>query len=223
MKIGVLGNKGGVGKTFVATQLAYEIAKRSKVLFIDTDYSQHSGLNWLLGRWTNEGKGKVYAGNKIYKVRDNLDCIWVGENRQDLERLKNYLKYDYPHFVIDGRPEVVVTGVVLECLRGEVVILPVDISDDTIFQVQQLSEAINESKIKVRQYVIVNKMSQARISQFLYSKIEKCGFVIIGLLPLTEWVKYAEARGKSVGELTRRVKMYDFFNMLAYWVISGRL
>jgi chromosome partitioning protein len=214
MKIGVVGNKGGTGKTFIAVNLAYGLAKvGEKVLFIDCDIDQHSGLNWFLGRWNEEGGQRDYMPEKKYKVRENLEAIWLDE----LKKIEEFEPDGYTIYIYDGRPAMEVTARILA--KVDRVILPVDLSDDTIYQAQTVREAIGK-KQDVVVYVIINKLTGTKISQNLVNKIEKMGFFVIGSMPYIERVKYAELNNTSIYEVPRikLTKIPDMFDILAGFI-----
>ena len=87
MIIGVLNQKGGVGKTTVAVNVAAVLAQRSRVLMVDAD-PQGSALAWSAAR----------EETPIFPV--------VGLAKATLHRDMPELSKDYSHVVIDGAPRV---------------------------------------------------------------------------------------------------------------------
>jgi chromosome partitioning protein len=214
MKIGVVGNKGGTGKTFLAVNLAYALAMvGEKVLFVDCDIDQHSGLNWFLGRWNEKGEQIDYIPGKKYRVRENLDAIWL-DTLEKIEKFK--FEDEYTIYIFDGRPSMEVTARIIA--KVDRIILPVDLSDDTIYQTQTVREAIGEKSLVG--YVIINKLTGTKISQNLVNKMEKMGFFVIGSMPYIERVKYAELNNTSIYEVPRMklTKIPDMFNILAGFI-----
>lgn len=226
-KIAILGNKGGTGKTAIAVHLAYAISEREPVLFIDTDYAQHSGLNWLLGRWKTN-----YELKTKYSLDGNPNLEMMSLGKEDIGQLDKIVKESkeedfWDYVIIDGRPEPEVTAEVLKVLddKNDVVILPIDIGDDSIKQTQDLREKMTEYKLKIKSYVIVNKMSQSRISTSLMQKIEDLGFDVIADLSFIEYMKWAERDGVPLWKIrgAKRTKHCDIFHHLGLWIIRGRI
>jgi len=217
-KVAFLNNRGGTGKTTFAVNLAIPLSRRVKVLFIDTDVDQASGMNWLLGR------GKKFNPMQIYKYEGgNMDCV-NGKCSEVLKRFGNKDKYDVA--VIDGRPQSSIIGDTIDCLeRGDLVFCIVDMSDDTIRQAEDLMRALDKAKKEVKKRLIVNKLTQARISQKLNSKIEQMGYQIFGIVKLTEYIKIAEMGCQWVGAVrgVTRTMLKDFFESMAYWIATGEL
>jgi chromosome partitioning protein len=87
MIIGVLNQKGGVGKTTVAVNVAAVLAKHSRVLVVDAD-PQGSALAWSAAR----------EAPPIFPV--------VGLAKPTLHRDLPELSKDYSRVVIDGAPRV---------------------------------------------------------------------------------------------------------------------
>lgn len=218
IKVGILGNKGGTGKTMLAVHLTYAVSRYDKVLFVDTDYAQGSGLNWLLGR---DKQHKPYT----LFTKNNVSGYLIGKNVvEGFEGLLGVDK-DFKYVIVDGRPEPLVTAEVLRYVMNGAIIAPVDISADTIKQVRDLYNAIEKENVNVRKYIVVNKMTQSRISQQLLREIDEMGFNMISVLSYAEYMKWAEKENKPIWQIkgSGRVKHSDVLKEIGYWIVQGRL
>lgn len=119
MKVAVVSNKGGVGKTTISINLAYALARMGyKVALVDLDF-HGPNLPIMLGidgspRITADGIVPVEAdGVKVMSIalllRDEDDpVLWGGETKADMVRqmFKSVLWGDVDVFVIDTPPSL---------------------------------------------------------------------------------------------------------------------
>jgi len=217
-KIAIVGNKGGTGKTFIAVHIAYAVCDLKKeVLLIDTDYGQYSALNWILGR------GKKYKPGEIYSWGVYLHCVGVKED-EIKEQIKEYEK-KYKYIVIDGRPEPRITGDILEAVEGHRIIIPIAVEAEAIKQARELWEMIEKYKVNVKKYAIINKLTQARVSQTLFNEIEKMDFIVLSVFSRNDRVLIAERECVPIWQVrfSGLIKHGEMLREIGRWFVMGWL
>ena len=134
-KITVINEKGGVGKSSIAFNCAYELSREARVLMIDLD-AQRANLSWMAGVMDQKDEnGKVTTAKDSYltmfdvmtgantihecivQIKDNLDLIPANSKVLSFSRVsserkfKNALKeveneYDYIFIDVDPTPSL---------------------------------------------------------------------------------------------------------------------
>ncbi|MFU8797535.1 MAG: ParA family partition ATPase [Gammaproteobacteria bacterium] len=130
MIIGVLNQKGGVGKTTLSLSIAHELARQTsveEVLVVDAD-PQQSSLNWSEVR---EGK---------------LPFTVIGFSKKSLHRDLPQLAKNYTHIIIDGPPRV--TELARSCIMAsDVVLIPCTPSPYDVWASSETVELIKEASV----------------------------------------------------------------------------
>ena len=181
----VKNNKGGVGKSWIALQLAaYKAFQNEKVLILTSD-SQNNILNYsgIKIKDTNKKgledllEGKNYELTKLrpnlfflhlqdYKVKGNLD--------EKFKKQINNLKKEFKHIIIDGSPVMNLDNVFVDV--AEHIIVPTFLDSVTTNSILNLLKKTDISKIRA---VIPNRVGRTKIEKdfytFLKDKLTRSG------------------------------------------------
>ena len=181
----VKNNKGGVGKSWIALQLAaYKAFQNEKVLLLTSD-SQNNVLNYSGIKIEDTNKkgledmleGKKYEFTKLrpnlfflhlqdYKVKGNLD--------EKFKKQINNLKKEFDHIIIDGSPVMNLDNVFVDV--AEHIIVPTFLDSVTTNSILNLLKKTDISKIRA---VIPNRVGRTAIEKnfytFLKDKLTRSG------------------------------------------------
>ena len=181
----VKNNKGGVGKSWIALQLAaYKAFQNEKVLLLTSD-SQNNVLNYSGIKIEDTNKkgledlleGKNYELTKLrpnlfflhlqdYKVKGNLD--------EKFKKQISILKKEFKHIIIDGSPVMNLDNVFVDV--AEHIIVPTFLDSVTTNSILNLLKKTDISKIRA---VIPNRVGRTKIEKdfytFLKEKLNRSG------------------------------------------------
>lgn len=190
MIIGMLNQKGGVGKTTLSISIAHELARRlncdNSVLVVDAD-PQQSSLSWSEVRETK------------------LPFAVIGFSKKSLHRDLPAIASNYKYVVIDGPPRV--TELARSCIMAsDMVIIPctpspydVWASDETVNLVKEA--IIYKEKLKTI-FVINRKIVNTAISRDVIDVLSKTDINVLNT-HICQRVIFAEAAavGKTVFDI----------------------
>ena len=168
--------KGGVGKTFIASNLAHLLALldyKVIILSIDSQNNVYSIFNKVNQRIKGSLKKSILS-NEIYKIklRENLDFIpielYLSPNiLKEVPAFLRKLKKNYDYIIIDSLPALKVDNIFLE--NSDKIIIPAHGDKMTL---QGIISIIKEHREKIHS-IIFNKYINTKINKEYYKEIKE--------------------------------------------------
>jgi chromosome partitioning protein len=189
MIVGVLNQKGGVGKTTLSIGIAAELARQgTRVLLIDAD-PQGSSLDWAAAR----------EGDALFSI--------VGLPRATIHKEIENLKQNYDHVVIDGPPRV--TDLARSAIMAsDIVVIPVQPSPYDIWAADDVVKLIAEAMVYKENlkscFVINRKIVNTAIGRDVADVLGSYDLAVLNST-IAQRVIFAEsaAQGKAIFEVDK--------------------
>lgn len=183
MIIGVLNQKGGVGKTTIAVNIAAALAKAGhRTILVDAD-PQGSSLAWSSAR----------EAEPLFPV--------IGMAKPSLHRDLPEIAKDYDMVVIDGAPRVNDLGRAA-IMASDIIIIPVQPSPYDVWAATETVQLIREAqqfKPSLKAVFVVNrKIAKTAIGRDVASALAHFKDVPVLATGLNQRVIYAESAGQGL-------------------------
>jgi chromosome partitioning protein len=156
--------KGGAGKSTLATNFAVALAQKGDCVLLDTDFPQHTGAKWAAVREharkldpPDRSPGLAQALRRL----TSLAPVQVFQRAGDIHDAVKDLACRYDHVVIDagGRDSPELRSAMLAC---DVLVSPIPPSQADLWTVKNANEIVRNARAlnrRLRAYWVLNRVS----------------------------------------------------------------
>lgn len=208
--ITVKANKGGVGKTFISTQLGHGLSLLKKKVLLLTSDSQNNILDYTFGDNPPEfEKGFINyvlkGDSDLIRLRENLffipleESVFPNQFLQKLPAVLEKLKEEYDYIIIDSIPTMKLDATFVEL--SDHIIVPCYCDRVTVNSILNVIEEAGINKIHT---IIVNRFKktsgQKKFHEYLKTQLEGTGIIFPEPIPETYQIEKLLEKGKTIFE-----------------------
>lgn len=211
--ITIKNNKGGVGKTFIATQLASGLSMLDKKVLILTSDSQNNVFSYLLKGNHEFEKGlktQVTKGNgEYFRLRENLYFLPLEDSKfspQFIKALPKFLekcKEEYDYIVIDSTPVLKIDNVFLD--NTDYIIIPGYADKVTTESIINVLDEVDTKKILG---IVLNRYRSSEIQNMFLDEVkgatEGTNISFITPIPHLSFIEKMLYNQKTIWEFTNK-------------------
>lgn len=177
--ITIKNNKGGVGKTFITTQLAAGLAYGDKKVLILTSDPQNNVFNFLFKGDKTFKKGLkaevLKKDGEYFRLRSNLYFLPLEDVKFSNQFLKEIVKFierikdEFDYILIDSIPTLKIDEIFLEL--SDDIIIPSYADELTTESILELLKTIDVTKVKA---IVTNRYkSSSSVHKTNYTELKK--------------------------------------------------
>ncbi|MGL5277730.1 MAG: ParA family protein [Cetobacterium sp.] len=175
--IAIKNNKGGVGKTFLATQIAAGLSYLENKVLILTSDPQNNVFNYLFRGEKSFRKGLkaevLKKDGEYFRLRSNLyflpleDVKFSNQFIKELPVFLNRIKSEFDYIIIDSIPTLKIDEIFLK--ESEYILIPNFANSVTLEGVLNLLKTIDINKVKA---IVTNNYKDTKVQKEFYSMLK---------------------------------------------------
>ena len=217
----VKNNKGGVGKSWLALQLAAYQAYSGNLVLILTSDSQNNIFNFAGYKKPQKSKMKgledaIRGENPIwYQLKENLFFLPLKGSHlksTDKENFKKYIamirkEFNFDYIVIDGSPVMYLDNEFMEV--ADDIIIPTFLDSITTDSVLSMLKNVDFNKVRA---IIPNRAGRTKLERLYYENLKGSGILLTIPIAQSSVIGKLIEKGKTVFE--SKSKHLDFMKSI---------